>query len=1035
MKSNLTLKNPYAKQRGVLRALHIMKLAAVMVIATVLQANAAFYSPSVETTITLNAQQMQVSGVVTAEEDGAPIVGASVLEKGTSNGVVTDFDGKYSLTVKTGATLVISFVGMQTQEVVVSGATHNVVLKSGDVGLNEVVVTALGIKRQEKTLSYAQQSVGGDELTKTRDVNFMNSLSGKTSGIDIKKSSGGVGGSTKIVLRGNKSLSGVSEPLIVIDGIPMVNNKGGQPGMWGGIDQGDGLSQINPDDIESISILKGSNAAALYGSQGANGVVLITTKKGDAGNTKVTISSGVTFENVLELPDLQFEYGALAGAKESWSYEKGSYDDKFVEEFFQTGYNWINSASISGGNNKTTAYFSYANTASEGIVPNNSYNKNNLSFKQSTKMLKDKVTVTSNIMLTDETVKNRNAAGYYINPLTGLYFFPRERNMADFKNEYQTFNTTRNIYLQNWFVNDHQQSNPYWIINNEPSSFNTKRMIANLSLDYDIMDGLKLQLRGNYDYSLKEFEQQHFAGSNATNVHKNGKWEYQRYTDQLVYGDAILTYNKQIGDLSIGAVLGASYQESIYGVGVSVNTDVLGLRYPNEFNFQNIETSVLVNSTYGSRIIKEAVFANAQIGFKDMIFVDLSGRNDWASTLTGTGNDSYFYPAVGLTAIVSEMLTLPELISFGKVRASYSTVANEVPYNMVAPNHTIGSAGIVMNTAQPFTNLKPEMLTSIEIGTDWRFMESRLGFDFTYYNINSKDQFISLPAPAGSGYTTYYVNAGEIVNTGYELTLNATPVKSGNLQWNTSVNFSSNKNEIVELHPDLSKRMIVTEAEGYQLVINKGGSFGDLYVYKFKRNEAGQLLLDANGKLTKTADMEFVGNSNPDWSLGWNNTVNYKNISFSMLFSGKFGGKVISQTEAMLDGYGVSQRTADARANGNVVKIDGVKPDGTAVTEMDAKIYYTAVGDRNGIKEAYVYDRTNIRLSQLTLSYNIGLKQFGLPIENANLSFVGQNLFFVYKVAPFDPELSMSTTNGWQSLDNFNLPTTRNIGFNLKLTF
>jgi outer membrane receptor protein involved in Fe transport len=469
---------------------------------------------------------------------------------------------------------------------------------------------------------------------------------------------------------------------------------------------------------------------------------------------------------------------------------------------------------------------------------------------------------------------------------------------------------------------------------------------------------------------------------------------------------------------------------------VSVDNGTNSLLYPNVFNFQNLPTNVQVSSIYSGKVIKEAIFANAQIGYKDMLFLDLSGRNDWASTLAATGNDSYFYPAIGLSGILSQMFDMPDFVSFAKVRASHSTVANEVPFNRVNPLNTIGgNLGIDWTSQKPFTNLKPEMLRSLEIGTDWKFFDGKLGLDLTYYNINSQDQFITLPAPSGSGYTYYYINAGEIVNKGFEVTVNAEPIRSDKFAWNTSVNFSKNKNEIVELVPEFAdKKIEYGSSEGYTTYVIAGGSFGDLYGYKFKRNDSGQIMLDAtSGRPLKTAEREYLGNLEPDFSLGWNNSFTYKQFSLNFLINAKIGGKCFSQTEAMLDGYGVSQRTADARDNGGV-DINAIKGT-TPVTKIDAKLFYTTVGDRNGISEQYVYDRTNIRLTQFALSYDLDVKKLDLPIKAASISAVGQNLFFLYKKAPFDPELTMSTDLNSQSLDNFNVPATRTFGFNLKITF
>ncbi|HEX3009787.1 MAG TPA: SusC/RagA family TonB-linked outer membrane protein [Bacteroidales bacterium] len=989
-------------------------------------------------------QNVKVSGKV-IDGQGNPLAGVNIIVKGTTIGVVTDFDGLYTINVPSSdATLVFSFIGYLDEEVQLSGRTEiNITLAEDVKQLSEVVVTALGIKRDKKTLTYASQQVSGDEMMKSKDINFMSSLSGKTAGIEIKKSVSGAGGSTRTVLRGAKSWSQLSEPLYVIDGVPMVNHKGDQSGMWGGTDEGDGLSQINPDDIESVSVLKGSNAAILYGSQGANGVVIINTKKGKQGKATVTLSSSTLFESVISTPDLQFRYGSEGGTKESWSYTKGNYASDYVDDFFQTGTNLVNSISISGGNEKTTAYFSYGNTSATGVIPNNKYSKNNVTFQQSTKLLKDKLTVSSNVMLTTEKANNRNTAGYYLNPLTGLYFFPRDKDFNSYKENYQVFNDARNMYLQNWFVSDHMQSNPYWLINKQPKTDLTKRVIASVSADYQITSKLKFQSRASYDYAVKSYEQKYYAGGNTVNISTNGRWSYKKFDDMMMYADGMFTYQNTFGDLSLTGVLGASYQESVVGDGVSVDNGTNDLFYANEFSFQNLPSNVQVNSIYGGKVIKEGVFGNAQVGYKEMLFLDLSGRNDWSSTLYGTPNESYFYPSVGLTGILSEMVQLPSFISFAKVRASYATVANEVPFNKIYPRHTINaSGGIDRNTVAPFTDAKPEMLSTFEVGTDWRFLEGRIGIDFTYYHIKSTDQYLSSSDVTASqqlnGQKTFYYNAGEIVNKGVEVVLNAEPVKTQDFGWKSALNFSKNVNEIVELIPGHPETYIdMGSSEGYYSRLYQGGSFGDMYGTKFIRNEAGQILLDEKkGTPLKTATVtreEYLGNLEPKYSLGWSNSVNYKQLSLDFLINAKVGGKCFSQTEAMLDGYGVSERTAEARDN-NGVSINAIQGT-TAVTTIDPKLYYTSVGDRNGVSEVYVYDRTNIRLTQVSLSYNLNVNKLKLPVKAASISLVGNNLFFIYKKAPYDPELTMSTGIGSQSLDNFNLPSTRTYGFNLKITF
>ncbi len=984
--------------------------------------------------------QVKVSGTVT-DPEGISIPGVSVVQKGTTNGTTTDADGKYSLSVSSAnADLQFSFVGMTTVTEALNGrSVINLKMKSESVGINEVVVTALGIQREKKTLTYASQQVSGTELRVAANNNFMEAMSGKAAGIDIKTSNSGAGGSTKAVLRGNKSLVGLSEPLYVIDGIPMVNNKGGQPGSYGGVDGGDGLSQINPGDIESINVLKGANASILYGSQGANGVVLITTKKGKAEKTTVTISSSTMLDQVSGLPDFQYDYGAVNNSDYNWSKTKGNYQRDYIKNFFQTGVNETNSLSISGGNDKTTVYFSYSNTSAKGVMPTNTYQKNNFTFNQSTKLFDDKVTISSNVMFSDEVSRNRPGAGYYNNPLTGLYLFARERDFGSYKTHYATFNKDRNMDVMNWYSTEEKQNNPYWEINKDPKLSTTKRAIASVKLAWDVAKHLKFEVRGNIDYANKLNDNRYAAGGNSVSVSPNGTWSYSKYTDQALYTDGILSYNNTFGKFSVNAIAGASYQHNTFSDGMSVGNGTVSLMYPNFFSFANMPYNVMFNQGI-NKVIKQGAFANVQLGYKEQLFLDLSARNDWASTLALTGNQSYLYPAVGLSWILSQSVSLPEPISFAKFRVSSSQTANEVPFNVVNPANSINGAGtpsgiggIGRNTQVPFTNLKPEVITSNEIGTEWRFFHGRAGLEFTYYDDVSTNQFLTLGAPSGSGYTYFYVNAGKITNKGFELTIDAEPVRSTTTSWKTSINLSQNKNKINELIASQPNYQVGGDDEGFASIIKAGGSFNDVYIYKFNRNDAGQIILDANGNPTKAAKQVKVGNVNPDFILGWNNTVTYKDFYLSALINAKFGGVAFSKTEAFLDSYGVSKRTADARAN-STMPINAIKGT-TPVTSIDPEVYYRAVGDRNRIMEPYIYSRTNVRLGQLVLGYNFNVKKLKLPVKEASFSLIGRNLFFFYKKAPYDPEQAMSTGNSMQSNDVFSVPNTRTYGFNLKVTF
>jgi TonB-linked SusC/RagA family outer membrane protein len=986
-----------------------------------------------------------VKGVVKSAT-GEVLVGVSVGLKGTTTGTQTDVNGAFTLNANPGDVLVFSYIGYLKKEVsVVNSDPITVVLASDPHALQEVVVTALGVKREKKSLTYASQQIGGDEITKAANTNFVDALSGKAAGLDIKISNSGAGGSTKAVLRGNKSLVGLSEALYVIDGIPMVNNKTAQPGSYGGTDGGDGLSTINPADIESVSILRGGSASILYGSQGANGVILITTKKGKAGKVSIDFNSSSIFDKVSGLPDFQYRYGTVGGDY-SWTptgqtvVKSDSYQKNYIKDFFQTGSTYTNSIAIHGGTDKSTVYFSYANTSARGIVPTNTYNKNNFSFNQSAKLLNDKLTISSNVMISAEKSKNRPGAGYYNNPLTGLYLFARDRNFDSYKQNYQVFDTTRNMYKMNWYSTEEKQNNPYWEINNDPKLETSKRLIASLKLAYEIAPNLKFEVRGNVDYNDIVRDFRYAADGNSVSVSTNGTWNYTKYTDQSLYTDGILTYNKTFGKISLNALAGVSYQKNTFNDGMNFNNGTVALQYPNFFSFSNLPYNVMFNSTI-ARTLKQGAFANATIGYKNFLFADVAVRNDWASTLALTGNDSYLYPSFGLSAIINQMVQLPTVISFFKVRAALSQTANDVPFNTVNPWNTIGGAGgpdgiggINRNTQVPFTNLKPEKIVSHEYGTEIRFFNDRLGLDVTYYKDISTNQFLTLAAPSGSGYTFYYVNAGKIDNHGFEFTLTADPIRSQGFSWKTAINGSQNKNKIVQLIASDPSYTVGGDDEGFASIIKAGGSFNDVYIYKFARNDAGAIILDASGVPTKAASQTKVGNVNPDYLLGWNNSFTYNNFFASFLINGKFGGVAFSKTEAFLDSYGVSERTAAARDKGSV-PINAVSSTGTAVTSIDPYTYYSAIGDRNKIMEPYIFSRTNVRLGQLVFGYTFKSKGENPIFKDASVSLVGRNLFFFYKKAPFDPEQAMSTNNSMQSNDVFGLPSTRSFGLNVKFTF
>ena len=596
---------------------------------------------------------------------------------------------------------------------------------------------------------------------------------------------------------------------------------------------------------------------------------------------------------------------------------------------------------------------------------------------------------------------------------------------------------------QNWPVsNSEGEMNPYWILNNDPNDTHTKRLIGNVSAEYQFTKGLTLTARGTYDYTNQLYELKAAANSSSVLVSDNGRYIYSNLNSWQKYGDMILTYDHTFAqDFDLHAVAGASYQKKVIGDGLYIDSNTYGLTLANVFSIQNIASLYAFSNAQQmqSRLTKESVFANASLGYKSRIYLDLSARNDWASSLAFTGNKSYFYPSAGLSFIVSQMVDLPKAISFAKIRTSFAQVSNEIPSFVSNPTNTVSVAGLSLNSVKPFTDLKPELQNNFEAGLEMKFLDNRIGFDASYYQIDSRNQYLSLTAASGSGYNSLYVNAGKIRTRGYEFTINATPIQTKSFTWQSTVNYSSSHNKILDLGPDLGATGQYTLSgggEGYDMIIKKGGSLGDIYTYAYARDSKGNLILDSSTHLPTKASGELkMGNANPDFILGWNNNFSYKNFNFSFLIEGKFGGKFVSMTQAYLDALGVTKATADARDAGGVY-VSGVLANGTPWSgTVDAKTYYTGTAGRGGIMEPYVYDATNVRLRQAILGYTINMSKYIKFISDINLSLVGSNLFFFYKNCPGDPNSTISTGNGTQSVENFSMPSTRSFTFNAKINF
>ncbi len=984
------------------------------------------------------AQDVTIKGTVTGAEDGMPIPGVSVVQKGTTNGTITDIDGNYTITAPTGAVVAYSFVGMKMQEITVGGQTTiNITLQPESIEMEGVVVTALGIKKKEKSLTYSTQQVKGEELVRAKDVNLVNSLSGKSAGVVINRSSSGVGGSTKVNIRGARSLNGNNQPLYVIDGVPLLNSSNEQPvtsigGSNDGAsrDGGDGISNLNPDDIASISILKGASAAALYGTQAANGVILITTKRGQAGATRVTFSSNTTFEKATALPEFQDSYGASEGGY-SWGAPISSGKDN-TEELFDTGVTTINSLSVSSGNEKYQTYFSYANTNAKGIINSNKLNKHNINLRQSAKMFDNKLSLDANVNLVNQKVENRpTPGGYYFNPLVGLYRFPRGMDITPYKEGFEKYDELRKINVQDWHKPDESwEQNPWWLLNRTPSEDTRNRVITSLTAKWDINDWLYVQARGNVDYTVDKFNHNIYASTNTALSGTNGRHILYDYQEMQKYGDILLSLQREFGDFNLSATLGSSIND-LQLKSARLDSRPGNLRIPNYFAIANMEISYIEQQDVRKQL--QSVFGTAQLGFKDYLFLDVTARNDWSSALayTKSASSGFFYPSVGLTAIVSDMVSLPDWIDFGKVRGSVSNVGNDIPVYLSNPLNSLDANGnVIFNSEKPFDDLKPEISSSVEFGTEWRFFASKLSVDLTYYKTNTKNQFFRLPAPAGAKYSYYYVNAGNIENKGFEAVLGIIPVANDNFTWTSNINFSVNRNKVVELHPDLEEFTFGDmTSNSYWMKVVEGGEIGDIYGLTFERDEQGNIKYDEDGLPVKGSDYTKVANTNPDFSLGWNNNISYKNWSLGFLLDGRFGGDVISLTQADLDSYGVSKVSGDARDLGYV------ELEGNRINDVEG--YYRRVGGRDGVTENYVYDATSVRLREMTLNYRLPkeLLMKTKLVESASIGFVGRNLWYLYKDAPFDPDNTMSTGNNLQGVDVFGMPAVASYGFNIQLTF
>ena len=991
-----------------------------------------------------------VKGVV-CDAQGEAIVGVNIIEKGTMNGVTTDRRGKFSLEVDLHGTLIVSFVGYRTRIIPVEGRTDFVITLEHDyILLDDVIVTALGLQKKESALSYAAIQVDKDELVRVKNPNMIVALMGKVAGMQVNRSSSGMGGAVKVVMRGNRSVAGNNQPLYVIDGVPMLNESSEQPytaiggtADAGNRDAGDGISNLNPEDIESISILKGAPAAALYGTQAANGVILITTKKGLAGKQEVAFTSSVAFDKAMMLPKLQNHYG-MSDEIESWGERENITTGNPIPSFFRTGVTAIHSLSFMTGNERVQTYFSYANTMGKGILGKHELSKHNINFRETATFYEGRLKIDGNVNLLSQHVKNRPVpGGFYMNPLVGLYRFPRGMDITEYKEHFEVWSEERHLNVQNWHApTEDFEQNPYWIQERITSRDQRTRVIASLALNLKITNCFSVQARGNVDYVNDKFRQKYYASTAPALAGNNGRYIDSGNEQVQTYGDVIGTYKGKFSDFSLDVSLGVSISRKKANE-LRYDSKTASLKFANVFNIANINmnTSAYISERIDAIREIQSLFVTAQIGFRDYLFLDVSARNDWSSTLAYTSRESrgFFYPSIGVSCLMNRVLKLPEQVTSGKVRVAWSKVGNDIPLYITNPvAHVLAGGGIQASDAASFEEMKPEMSLSVEVGTEWKFFDSRLHIDFTYYQTHTKNQFFKLPAKDGDEYAYRYVNAGNIQNTGVELMIEGTPVEIKNFSWKTGINYAFNKNKVVRLHVELPVFQYGPYgfSSSYAMKLKKGGSFGDIYGKAFKRDTDGKILYETDGERQGLPMIEGdgntvkVGNANPDFTLGWTNAFSWKGLELSLLVDGRYGGKVLSQTQADMDMYGVTKVTGDARDRGYVI-LEGEK-----ITNVKG-FYKSIVGGRAGVTEYYMYDATNFRLRELALGYTFPKRWMEATkfFRDVQLAFTARNLFFIYKEAPFDPDLILSTGNDNQAIEVYGMPTTRSMGFSLRVMF
>lgn len=986
-----------------------------------------------------------VSGNV-KNSSNEPMAGATVIVDGTTQGTTTGANGEFTIVISSSVKnpkLLVNFLGYRAQTVEVgSRSVIDIILEQDAGNIDAVVVTALGIKRSEKALSYDIQQVSSEELTNIKSANFLNSMVGKVAGVSIN-SAGGPGASIRVVARGEKSIEKSNTVLYVIDGIPMYNHGfGGNGGTFGGAVSSESIADINPEDIESVSMLTGASAAALYGSSAANGVMLINTKRGQEGRTNVTLNNSTIFSRSYMMPDMQNTYGTSEGFA-SWggAYDSSAFDPR---DFFNTGVNTISSVSLSTGNANNQTYVSISSTNATGIIPNNKYNRYNFTARNTAKFLKDKMTLDLGASFILQNDKNMVSQGIYYNPLTSLYLFPRGENFDEVR-MYERYDPNMAQMTQFWSYGEQGSyllQNPYWIQNRMNRLSKKQRYMLNLSLSYDILDWLNVVGRVRVDNSSYMITRELYSGTNENFAGPLGGYSEDSQKDRSFYGDVMVNIDYTFNDkLTIKANAGASIDDKrFHQVGGAGNLKTAA----NEFVYNNLDFTNKYRPLSGAWNEQvQSVFASLELGWNSMIYLTATGRNEWPSQLAFSNQRSYFYPSVGLSAVITNMVEAPKWLSFLKVRGSYSKVATPFGRYLSHPGANFNNEQYIWTspTTYPSRNMKPEITKSWEMGLDARLFDGKVSLNATYYHSNTFNQTIYASLPASSGYENMIVQAGNIQNRGVELTVGYKNTWR-NFGWATSYTLTSNRNTIKDLgagsinpytgetltHTYIEKAWLGSANVAPQVRLVEGGSMSDIYVnHQIKRDNDGYTDMTTGNILMEEIDFIKVGQLTPKATMAWSNNFSFAGFDLGVVVSARLGGVVYSATEGALDYFGVSQTSATARDNGGIPVNFG---------KIDAQKYYqtiaTPLGGHGGY---YLYDATNVRLQELSLNYSFPKKWFRNRM-GLSVGFVARNLAMLYCKAPFDPEISPATgSTYYQGVDFFMQPSMREFGFNVKLSF